>query len=149
MDIGLRINIISPRETYTVRHPVLRPGRPLDSCIFEGDDLETTFHLGGFYNNRLAAVATFMERDHLELGLKNAGQVRGMAVLNEYHGMGFGKLLLNFGEKVFLDRQIKVVWLNAREIALPFYKKCGYSILGEVFRIPDIGNHFVMYKHLT
>lgn len=149
MNVDFQIKLISSPETYTVRRPVLRPGRPLDSCIFEGDDLSTTFHLGGFNNNKLVAVATFMEQDRLDHGLKNAGQLRGMAVLSEYQGKGFGKLLLNFGEKLLMDRQIGVLWMNAREIAVPFYKNCGYNVIGEVFSIPVIGDHFVMFKDLT
>lgn len=149
MELGLQINSISAPETYPVRNPVLRPGKPIEFCVFEGDDLSTTFHLGGFYKNRLVAVVTFMEQNRLDHGLKNAGQVRGMAVLKEYQGKGFGKLLLNFGEKLLLDRQIKAVWMNAREIAVPFYKNCGYTIRGKAFTIPGIGNHFVMIKNLS
>jgi GNAT superfamily N-acetyltransferase len=149
MDIDLQINYLSAPETYLVRNPVLRPGKPIASCVFDGDNLPTTFHLGGFYQKRLVAVVTFLEQDRSEFGLKNAGQVRGMAVLKEYQGKGFGKLLLNFGEKLLFDRQIKTVWMNAREIAVPFYKNCGYNILGEPFVIPEIGNHFVMFKKLS
>ncbi len=149
MNTDIQIKIITTPETYVIRHPILRPGRPLNSCAFEGDDLPTTFHLGGFYKNRIVAVTTFMEQDRLDYGMNNAGQLRGMAVLKEYQGKGFGKLLLNFGEKLLKDRQIRVVWMNAREIAVPFYKNCGYNIIGKAFSIPAIGNHFVMFKNLT
>ncbi|MCG2460506.1 GNAT family N-acetyltransferase [Flavobacteriaceae bacterium F89] len=149
MDTGLQINSISAAETYPIRQPVLRPGKPLASCVFDGDDFPTTFHLGGFYKNRLVAVATFMEHNQLDHKSKIAVQVRGMAVLKEYQGRGFGKLLLNFGEKLLLDRRIKTVWMNAREIAVPFYKNCGYNTIGKAFIIPGIGIHFVMLKNLS
>ncbi len=39
------IREISSQETFKVRHPVLRQGRPLEDCAFTDDDLETTIHL--------------------------------------------------------------------------------------------------------
>ena len=35
------IKKISATETFLVRHPVLRAGKPIESCHFDGDDLET------------------------------------------------------------------------------------------------------------
>ena len=34
------IKKISALETFPVRHPVLRAEKPIESCHFEGDDLE-------------------------------------------------------------------------------------------------------------
>ena len=34
------------QETFEVRHPVLREGRPIETCFFDGDELETTKHFG-------------------------------------------------------------------------------------------------------
>lgn len=28
------------KETYTVRQPILRKGKPIESCTFEGNNLE-------------------------------------------------------------------------------------------------------------
>jgi len=46
----IQIKEIPSKETYIVRQPVLRKGKPIESCIFEGDDLETTYHFGLFDN---------------------------------------------------------------------------------------------------
>ena len=35
-------------ETYSARQPVLRKGKPLSSCQFDGDDLESTQHFAIF-----------------------------------------------------------------------------------------------------
>jgi len=69
-----------------------------------------------------------------------------MAVLNGYDGTGFGKLLLNFEEKVFLG--LVNTRPNTRKTVLPFYKKCGCPILGEIYRTIGTGNHFITYKQL-
>lgn len=39
---------IPSKETYLVHHPVLRKGKPTESCTFEIDDLKTTHHLACF-----------------------------------------------------------------------------------------------------
>ena len=38
------IKNISANETFLVRHPVLRAGKPIENCKFDGDELETTQH---------------------------------------------------------------------------------------------------------
>lgn len=50
------IKEISSKETFIVRHPVLRKGKPIESCYFEGDDLESTHHFGLFVNEKLTGV---------------------------------------------------------------------------------------------
>lgn len=36
------IKKIAALETYSVRPPAIRKGKPIESCRFDGDDLETT-----------------------------------------------------------------------------------------------------------
>lgn len=148
MAYSLHIKPIRFMETYTVRHPVLREGRPISSCAFNGDDLDSTLHIGGFVQNNLVAVASFMKNNHPVHKLENAYQLRGMAVIKKHQGNGFGKILLNFGETFLLNRQVCLLWLNARENAVPFYKNLEYNIIGNVFDIPLIGNHYTMFKKL-
>ena len=40
------------------------------------------------------------------------------------------------------------LWCNARLIAVEFYKKTGFSSIGEQFNISEIGPHYFMYKKL-
>ncbi|MEA1786699.1 GNAT family N-acetyltransferase [Arenibacter sp. GZD96] len=142
----LKVKAIRAVDTYAVRHPVLRAGKPIDTCAFAGDDLDTTFHLGCFYEDELIGVASFLENDHAEHHLINAGQLRGMAVLQTHQGKGIGKILLTFGEAQLRTKHKSVVWMNAREVAVPFYTKLGYAIIGNVFDVPGIGPHYVMHK---
>lgn len=142
------IKRISPLETYTVRHPVLRSGKPIESCIFDGDDLDTTFHLGVFIENKLVGACSFFKCSHNLLSEEFQYQLRGMAILNEYQSLGLGKLILNHGERLLKEQNIQIIWCNAREKALDFYKKMDYRIIGESFNIKDIGLHYVMHKIL-
>ena len=71
-----------------------------------------------------------------------------MAVLKCFQGKGLGYTLLNYAENFLKEKNVKIIWCNAREIALDFYKKNGYRIMGNPFNIGDIGLHFTMYKNL-
>ena len=63
-DSKISIKLITAKDTYSVRHPVLRKGRPIEDCAFENDDLESTFHFGLFYNDTLVGVATFLKSNN-------------------------------------------------------------------------------------
>ena len=52
----IQIKEIPSKETYIVRQSVLRKGKPIESCIFEGDDLETTHHFVFFDNENLIGI---------------------------------------------------------------------------------------------
>lgn len=145
---SIQIQLISSKETYTVRHPVLREGRPIETCRFEGDDLDTTFHLGLFLNKELVGVASFMKNNNVIFTEQHQYQLRGMAILKQHQGLGFGDQLLKHGEQLLKDKNTALLWFNAREIAVNFYKKNNYQILGNAFEITGIGTHYVMFKKM-
>lgn len=147
-NIEYSIKIIDSKTTYTVRHPVLREGKPLESCVFDGDDLKTTMHLGLFVEEKLIGICTFLKNNCGLISETNQYQLRGMAILNKFQGKGFGHEILKHGESILKDKNAKIIWCNAREVAVNFYKKNGCQIIGESFNIKDIGLHFIMYKHL-
>ena len=97
MTDSIQIKEISSLETYSVRHPVLREGRPIEDCSFDGDDLSTTFHLGLFYEDVLVGVASFMKNNHVLFLDDNQYQLRGMAVLKTYQGKQLGDILFLHG----------------------------------------------------
>ncbi|HRB70629.1 MAG: GNAT family N-acetyltransferase [Flavobacterium sp.] len=137
---------INSTTTFQVRQPVLRPGRPLESCIFEGDDLETTTHLGLYNNSTLAGIVSIFASCHKLFPQVGQFQLRGMAVLNEFQKKGYGERLVSEAEICIKEQNGSLIWFNAREAAVDFYKKMGYEIVGDAFDIPTIGIHFVMRK---
>lgn len=142
------IKQITAKETHSVRHPVLREGKPIETCIFVGDDLKTTIHYGLFYNEKLIAVASFFKNKNNLLSEEHQVQLRGMAVINEFQEKGIGKLLLEHAERELKKLQTTILWCNARETATIFYKKCNFQIIGSPFNIESIGIHYVMFKKL-
>jgi len=144
----IQISEISTLETFIVRHPVLRPGKPIETCHFDGDDLNTTKHFGLFENNVLAGVISLFKKDDGTFADDNQFQIRGMAVLENLRKRGFGELLVRHVENVVAKEKGKLVWFNAREVAVKFYSNLGYQIIGDAFEIPDVGLHYKMYKIL-
>ena len=142
------IKQITSRETFPVRHPVLRPGKPIASCIFQGDDDEATVHLGVFNDDRVVGVLSIFEARGPLFDGERQFQLRGMAVLPEYQKKGLGELLMQAAEDNIAAKGGQVIWFNAREVAVGFYQRTGYAITGEPFDIGDIGTHYVMYKRL-
>lgn len=143
----LSIKKISSKETYVVRHPVLREGRPIEDCVFDHDNDPETFHLGLYVLEELLGVVTYLKNTKSEFtGIQY--QLRGMAVLKKYQKRGFGNLLIKKGEQLLKQKKTNLVWCNVREIAVNFYKKHGFKIIGKPFVIPKIGLHYVMYKSI-
>jgi GNAT superfamily N-acetyltransferase len=71
-----------------------------------------------------------------------------MAVLKSHQGFGIGKMMMAKAEQVVRQLDKKMVWMNARLIAVPFYEACGYQKQGETFELPHVGTHYKMIKNL-
>ncbi len=142
----IEIKKITAFETIIVRHPVLRPGRPIESCHFDGDDMPTTSHFGLFLENQLAGVISVFKIQNKLFSEENQYQFRGMAVLSEFQKKGFGEQLLQYCENEIRLKSGNLIWFNARETAIGFYEKSGYEILGDQFEIPDVGPHYILFK---
>ena len=142
------IKEIPSKETYTVRHPVLRKGKPLESCTFEGDDLETTHHFGLFFDNELIGIISLYSKINTTFAQKNQAQIRGMAVLEQHQKKGIGEALVKHCENYCLQKNTDLIWFNARTAAVGFYQKMNYKTVGEAFDIKDVGEHYLMSKKL-
>ncbi len=139
---------ISSTETYAVRHPVLRQGKPIETCSFEGDLHPESFHLGVYANNRLVGVASYLKNNHADF-LGEQYQLRGMAVLPEFQQNGFGEMLFKAGENQLKENKANILWFNAREIAKNFYLKQNCKVIGQPYEIKGVGMHFLMVKEIV
>lgn len=144
----IQIKSIPSNLTHVVRHPVLRLGKPIDTCIFQGDDLQSTKHFGLYYNEDLIGVISVFENKSSIFSNTNQLQIRGMAILEKFQGKGYGRLLVNEAESYAKKSNSDLIWFNARENAAEFYKILGYQIYGSLFDIEGIGLHYVMYKQI-
>ncbi|WP_316634277.1 GNAT family N-acetyltransferase [uncultured Flavobacterium sp.] len=142
------IKEIPSKETYIVRQPVLRNGKPIESCIFEEDDLETTHHFGLFETKSLTGIISLFDKINPIFTEKNQAQIRGMAVLENHQKKGIGEALVKHCEKYCNANGVDLIWFNARTAAVGFYKKMNYETLGTAFDIKDVGEHYLMFKKL-
>lgn len=142
------IKEIPSNETYAVRQPVLRKGKPIESCIFEGDDLETTHHFGLFSDENLTGIISLFNQSNPIFAEKFQAQIRGMAILDHHQKKGYGEALVKHCETYCKDNQTNLIWFNARTAAVGFYKKMNYQVLGEAFNIKEVGEHYLMFKKL-
>lgn len=142
------VEIIPKELTYPIRQKVLRNGKPIESCFFEGDSEESTFHFGIYINEKLAGIATLLESKNDFLSNNIQCQLRGMAILEEYQNKNAGTQLLKKIEQFCILEGKEIIWFNARKSAVEFYKKSGYEILGKEFEIENVGTHFLMFKKL-
>lgn len=147
---NIKINFITDDETMDLRSRILRPGQPLEACRYEEDKLSSTFHLGIKENGAVICNGTFIF-NVCPLFPKelSAYRLRGMATEPKYRGLHLGSKLLQAAEKILIEKGCHLLWFNARESAFAFYEKNQYEGAGELFDLPLIGPHRVMYKKLS
>jgi predicted GNAT family N-acyltransferase len=139
----VQVKQISHEETYEIRKDVLRRNITLTEKNIE-DLLITTFHFGGFVDGKLIGIATFIQNDNtLFDGFQY--RLRGMATLDAYQGKGIGGSVLKESIKFLKEKNVEVLWCNARTSALNFYQKLGFKAVGTEFDVYLIGPHYVMY----
>lgn len=142
------IKEITEFETFSIRQAVLRRGKPVETCHFEGDNLPTTFHFGYYLDNKLVGIISIFKNNNSNFASTNQYQIRGMAVLDTYQRKGIGELLVRHCESFCQNLQIDLIWFNARTAAVGFYEKLGYAKVGTAFEIKDVGEHYIMAKIL-
>ena len=121
---------LRPAETHPLRRAVLRNGTPSDEVVFDGDELESTFHLGLRVDGELVAISTWLERAYPDRPGNPGFQIRGMATVDAHRGEGLGERLLAAGIERCRAAGATVVWARARDAALPFYLRHGFDTVG-------------------
>lgn len=146
MILQTEIELVSAAETWPLRQRVLKPFLRESECVYPEDEFKTTFHLGLFHNDKLLSVATFMQESSPHFSAGFPYRLRGMATDMAYRSQGFGGILLRNGIEKLKSRRCDLLWCQARVMAFSFYKKLGFHFHGELFELPNIGAHKVMYK---
>ena len=141
---------ISASDTYDLRHTVLRADFPRNCVHYEQDQIEGSFHLGVFEGEILISVGSFYPKVSFPIEIpptkKNLPfQLRGMASLPEFRGLGAGTLLLNTAKFVLDAKGASLLWFNAREKAFPFYERLGYKVIGDLFLSYSVP-HKIMFR---
>ncbi len=143
-----KIEIIEPEITYRIRQVVLRPNLTVEDCKYDIDKKSGTFHLGAFNEEILVSVASFSIENFTEFNNDKQCRLRGMATLKDFQRLGAGSLLINYGEQLLKQKDIKIIWCIGRTRVQQYYEKLGFKTYGEVFYYEPSGAHIIMYKEL-
>lgn len=132
-------------EMVNLRYRILR--EPL-SLTFSKEDLlndKNDFLIGCFKEKDDTLIGCCILTPNTEVTI----QLRQMAVDSQYqhHNLGIGSKLIGFAEKFAQSKSYQYIYLHAREVALYFYKKHGYSVESDKFEEVGI-SHFEMLKKL-
>lgn len=137
---------ISTEQTYDLRSRVLRPGLPVEQSKYPADP--EAVHFGAFEGEALVSIVTAHPEENARWPAAGQWRIRGMATDPAHQGRGLGgeglRALLAWGKA----KGIPLFWCNARKRAIPFYESHGFAVVSELFEIPGIGPHKVMWVQL-
>ena len=145
--VELTIDEVRPLRTAVLR-PHYEAGRLAE---FEGDEAESTHHYGlRIDGGEVVAVVTYMRVEAPDDLGGPAARLRGMAVAEGRRREGLGARLLqgSLTRLAVAEPDLKIVWCNARTSAADFYSREGFQRHGEVFEVPEIGPHVVMWRSM-
>jgi GNAT superfamily N-acetyltransferase len=107
----------------------------------EKDELENVAgHIMALDGNMVVWVA------RLHIKEPGVAQFRYMGVDRRYRNRGIATGLLRALERIAKKRRARIAWFNAREPAVPFYEKCGYTIFEESYILFGCIPHWKMMK---
>lgn len=124
---------INAATTHTVRGTVLRVGTPTTEVTFAEDEWPGAIHLGVFDDEVLVGTSTWIPREMADRPGVAAVQLRGMATLTSHQRRKVGAALLHSGLARAASDGATIVWANARDAALDFYRAHGFEVSGEGF----------------
>jgi N-acetylglutamate synthase-like GNAT family acetyltransferase len=125
---------------YDLRWRVLR--EPWTNARDSGRDEheDEAFHLTAWDDSKLVGTG------RLHFNSPEEAQVRCMAVEEDHQSSGIGSLILQaLEQRAKADGASRVV-LNARESAVPFYRKHGYQQMDQTGTLFDSIPHWLMRK---
>jgi predicted GNAT family N-acyltransferase len=130
------------RQMIQLRYEILRKPLGLD---FKEEDLakeKEDILIGVFEEDEMQACCVLTRTDAKTVRL------RQMAVSKKLQGKGIGATLMNFAENLARDHGFKILTMHARKVAMGFYEKQGYKVVGDEFTEVTIP-HYVMEKKLV
>ena len=138
------INLSSPEypEYLELREAVLR--RPIGLRITEEElAMEKHYvHIAGLIDGRVCATTALVPEE------ANRMRMIQVAISPDVQSRGIGTAMMRLIDDYCKQRGVEYIWCNARESAIAFYAKNGYSAEGESFEKVGIP-HRLMHKSLV
>lgn len=133
-------------DVLDLRMAVLRDGTPSTNPRYPEDDSADSVHLAVLIDNHVVATSTWLPRPWAHVANVPATQLRGMAVAKAHQGSGIGGSLLHVGIDRAANQGSRYVWARARDTALYFYERHGFTVVGDQFmdEATGVGHHLVV-----
>ena len=133
------IEQIRPELTWRLRQRVLYPESKLYEMEMEEDN--HGYHFAAFKDNDIIAVVSLFNKD-------TDWQFRKFAVDAGVQNMGIGKTMLQHITDFSITGGGTRLWCNARDTAIGFYLKYGFSHTGRLFSKNGF-NYEILEKQFT
>jgi GNAT superfamily N-acetyltransferase len=140
------IRLIEAADSRELRRSVLRPALPSGSLL-PGDDDPAVLHLGAFDGDALVSACLLFAEDCPWLPGRPAWRLRGMASDPARRGAGAGRAVLAGAVRIAIAESAEVLWCLAREPAVEFYRRSGFTAWATVFDT-EFGPHLRMWREL-
>ena len=137
----VEVRLASAAEVRPLRMRALRAGRPASESVYPYDQLPETLHVAAVVGEQVVGCATVFPEPYE--GLPDAWRLRGMAVDERYRGRGIGTRVMDRMKVELAARGVRLLWCNARTVALPFYLRHGFTTEGEEFLAAHGVPHYV------
>ena len=116
-----------------LRVAVLRKGTPATDCNYPEDIYPDVVHFGIIHEGTAIATSSWFMKECPEKPGVTAMQLKGMAIAENLQGAGIGALLIDAGVALAKERGATIAWARARDSAMGFYERLGFTSTGEGF----------------
>lgn len=129
------IKEIEASETWSLRHKVMWPNKPLDFVVLPNDD--EGLHFGLYEKETLVSVISLFINGQ-------EGQFRKFATDDYFQGRGYGTKLLSHLIEAAKKLNLRSLKCNARMTAIEFYQRFGMKVASDIVR--KNGKDYVMME---
>ena len=145
MNPAVEVRLTDAPAVRPLRQKMLRAGRPVSESVYPYDDLPEALHVAAYAGDVVVGCATVYPEPYEG---RPAYRLRGMAVEHEHQGSGVGSQVMTRVIDELRARGVALLWCNARTVALPFYRRHGFTPVGEEFLAAHDIPHYVAVRPL-
>jgi GNAT superfamily N-acetyltransferase len=134
----VNVEVVAESRTRELRRAVLRPNLPPDAPL-PGDELPGGVHIAAVDGDGTVLGTCFVYPEPCPWQPQRAAawRLRQMATAEGHRGRGIGGAVLGGAIGYAAEQGAGLLWCIAREGAVPFYRRHGFTVHGDVFLPPD------------
>lgn len=140
------VEINNSKLLWPLRNLVLWQHKRLLECGIDPDLSQSTFHIGATdHDGNIVGTATFIKESNHHFNQTSQYRLRAMATHPSTRGTGLGKQIIEKAIEKLNKNKIELLWCDARLHACGFYERLDFKVVGDIYEVPEIGPHKLMY----